>query len=106
MEQAAIRLGYKNYSFPRVMLAKLSAGGEISPHTDRRASHFIHKIHVPLITNPETIFRVGRQAKHLPAGEIIEVNNKRNHAVKNDGELDRIHFIFECYNMDDYGKPG
>ncbi len=105
MEQAAKSLGYKNYRFPRVMLARLPAGGEISPHTDRRASHFIHKIHVPLITNPETIFRVGQQAKHLPAGEIIEVNNKRNHAVKNDGEMDSIHFIFECYNIDDYGKP-
>ena len=106
MEQAAIRLGYKDYRFPRVMLAKLPAGGEISEHTDALSSHYIHKIHVPLITNPDTIFHVGGQARHLPVGEIIEVNNKRTHAVKNDGKQDRIHFIFECYNMSDYGKPG
>lgn len=106
MEQAAKSLGYKNYRFPRVMLAWLPAGGEISSHSDGIASHYIHKIHVPLITNPETIFHVGGQAKHLPVGEIVEVNNKRMHAVKNDGKQDRIHFIFECYNMDDYGKPG
>ena len=105
MEQAATSLGYENYRFPRVMLAKLHARGEISLHSDGAASHYVHKIHVPLITNSETIFHVGRQAKHLPAGEIFEVNNKRMHAVKNDGEQDRIHFIFECYNMDDYGKP-
>jgi len=37
-------------------------------------------------------------------GEIYEVNNKRVHAVRNDGEQDRIHLIFECYNVDDYGK--
>ncbi len=104
MEQAAKSLGYKNYCFPRAMFAWLPAGGEISRHSDGNASHYVHKIHVPLITNPDTIFHVGRQAKHLPEGEIIEVNNKRTHAVKNDGDQDRIHFIFECYNMDDYGK--
>jgi hypothetical protein len=104
MEQAAKGLGYKNYRFPRVMLARLPAGGEISGHSDGEASHYIHKIHVPLITNPETIFHVGFKSKHLQVGEIFEVNNKRIHSVANDGEADRIHFIFECYNMDDYGK--
>ena len=106
MEQAATRLGYKDYRFPRIMFARLPAGGKISPHTDGRASHYIHKIHVPLITNPETIFYVGDEARNLPVGEIVEVNNKRNHAVYNRGAEDRIHFIFECYNMDDYGRPG
>ena len=106
MKQAAKSLGYKNYRFPRAMLARLPAGGEISGHSDGGANHHIHKIHVPLITNSETIFHVGSQARHLPVGEIFEVNNKRFHAVRNDGELDRIHFIFECYNMDDYGKLG
>ena len=106
MEQAAESLGYQDYRFPRVMFARLPAGGEVSGHSDGEASHYIHKIHVPLITNPKTLFRVGQKEKHLPVGEIVEVNNKRNHAVRNDGECDRIHLIFECYNMDDYGKPG
>lgn len=104
MEQAATSLGYTDYRFPRVMLAKLPAGGEISIHTDSLASYFVHKIHVPLISNPDTIFQVGANAKHLPVGEIIEVNNKRVHAVKNDGDEDRIHLIFECYNVNDYGR--
>jgi hypothetical protein len=106
MEQAAKKLGYQDYRFPRVMLARLSAGGEVSGHSDVDASHYIHKIHVPLITNSDTIFRVGKKTKQLPIGEIFEVNNKRFHAVKNDGELHRIHLIFECYSMNDYGKPG
>jgi hypothetical protein len=104
MEQAANSLGYKDYRFPRAMFAWLPVGGEISIHSDGNASHYIHKIHVPLITNSDTIFHVGRQEKHLPEGEIIEVNNKRTHSVKNDGDQDRIHFIFECYSMADYGK--
>ena len=105
MEQAAAKLGYKEYRFPRVMLARVPAGGDISGHYDGEASHYIHKIHVPLITNDKALFRVGRREMHLPAGQIFEVNNKRIHAVKNDGTTDRIHLIFECYNIDDYGKP-
>jgi hypothetical protein len=105
MESAAGELGYKDYRFPRVMLARLPAGGEISEHTDRDASQYIHKIHVPLVTNPETRFRIGRHVMQMPVGEMIEVNNKRNHAVKNDGACDRIHLIFECYNVEDYNKP-
>ena len=77
-----------------------------SPAADGNANHYIHKILVPLISNAETSFQIGIQARHLPAGEIIEVNNKRTHSVSNDGDQDRIHFVFECYNMNDYGKPG
>ena len=104
MEQAAKGLGYKNYRFPRVMLARLPAGGEISTHIDREASSYSHKIHVPLITNPETRFSVGKEDVHLPAGDIVEVNNKRLHGAKNAGKNDRVHLIFECYNIEDYGK--
>jgi hypothetical protein len=104
MEQAARKLGYSDYRFPRVMFARLPAGGEISGHSDGEASHYIHKIHVPLITNRETLFRVGQQEIHMQVGEVFEVNNKRNHAARNDGSADRIHLIFECYNMADYGK--
>ena len=105
MEQAAKRLGYADYRFPRVMFARVPAGGDISGHYDGEASHYIHKIHVPLITNDKALFRVGRKERHLPAGEIVEVNNKRIHGVTNGGTTDRIHLIFECYNADDYGKP-
>jgi hypothetical protein len=104
MEQAAASLGYTDFRFPRAMLAKLPAGSKILPHTDGKASHYIHKIHVPLVTNAGTTFHVGDQAMHIPAGEMYEVNNKRVHAVENDGDFDRIHFIFECYNAEDYGK--
>jgi hypothetical protein len=104
MTQAAEGLGYDDYRFPRVMLARLPAGGEISGHSDGEASYYIHKIHVPLVTNERTMFRVGQREIHMPVGDIIEVNNKRNHGVRNDGDEDRIHLIFECYNVDDYGK--
>lgn len=104
MEQSAKQLGYAEYCFPRVMLARLKAGGKIHPHSDQTASHYIHKIHVPLETSPGTMFHVGDQVRNIKVGEVVEVNNKRVHAVDNDGDIDRIHLIFECYNMEDYGK--
>ena len=104
METAAKRLGYKDYRFPRVMLARLPAGGEISRHKDAMANNYVHKFHVPLITNPDTIFHVSTKSKNLLVGEIVEVNNKRGHAVYNKGKQDRVHLIFECYSMDDYNK--
>ena len=81
-------------------------GAEISPHSDVGASQYVHKIHVPLITNSETVLQVGERAEHLPVGEMFEINNKAVHSVINGGDEDRIHFIFECYNMNDYGKSG
>ena len=106
MEQAARRLGYNSYRFPRVMFARLPAGGEIAHHKDNAASHYVHKIHVPLVTNPATTFHVGEQARHLPVGEMVEINNKNIHAVQNGGSEDRIHLIFECYSTEYYGKVG
>ncbi|MEW6981785.1 aspartyl/asparaginyl beta-hydroxylase domain-containing protein [Colwelliaceae bacterium 6471] len=105
MHQAAQALGYKEYVFPRIMLARLPAGACIHPHIDNHASYYVHKIHVPLMTNPKTIFHVDDQEMHMEVGHIIEVNNKKGHAVYNDGDTDRIHLIFECYNKEDYGKP-
>lgn len=73
------------------MLAQLPAGGEISRHWGGDASHCIHEIHVPWITNLESIFHADGQSMHIPVGEIIESNNKRTQFVCNDGELDRVH---------------
>ena len=88
------------------MFAPMPACGDILPHKDDGTSYYIHKIHVPSITNPKSTFNIGQQAIHLPVGDIVEVNNRRKHSVTNEGELDRIHLIFECYNMDNYGKSG
>lgn len=104
MDPAAKALGYTEYSFPRVMLAKMPAGGTINPHVDVTDSYFIHKIHIPLTTNPQTIFTVDDKTMHMKVGKVIEVNNKRFHSVTNDGDSERIHLIFECYNINDYGK--
>ena len=101
MEQATRRYGYVRAVYPRVMLARLASGGEILPHMDNNpAAQWPHKIHVPLLTNPQVGFRIGDTIHHLPEGEAVEVNNLGLHAVRNDGSTDRIHLIFEYYDLD------
>jgi len=103
MEQATKPYGYARAIYPRVMLARMAPGGIIHPHVDANpAAKWPHKIHVPILTNPQVGFLVGDTVHHFPEGEAVEVNNLGRHAVRNDGTTDRIHLIFEYYDL---GQP-
>lgn len=93
--------GYARGAFPRVMLARMAPGGTIHPHRDENpAAKWPHKIHVPLTTNDEVAFYVDGVEYHFAEGEAVEVNNMGVHAVANRGHTDRIHLIFEYYDVD------
>ena len=101
LAQATKAYGYARGSFPRIMLARMAPGGVIHPHRDANpAAKWPHKIHIPLTTNRQTTFFVDGVGYHFPEGEAVEVNNMGVHAVKNDGATDRIHLIFEYYDLD------
>lgn len=86
--------------FVRVLLARLAAGGEITSHVDRMPSLMrSHRVHLPIVTNERVLFAVRGDIRHLRAGELWEINNRRSHAVRNPG-ADRIHAIL------DYVVPG
>lgn len=99
---AAVRpYGYARGLFPRVMLARMPAGGVIHPHIDANpAAKWPHKIHVPLTTNPGVVCGFGGAEHRFPVGEAVEVNNLGPHWVRNQGDSDRIHLIFEYYDPD------
>jgi hypothetical protein len=93
--------GYERGAFPRVMLARMAPGGEIEPHNDSNpAAQWPHKIHIPILTNPDVTFFVDDVAYHFAEGEAVEVNNMAVHAVTNRGTTDRIHLIFEYFDLD------
>ena len=98
---ATASYGYVRGDYPRVMLARMAPGGIIHPHCDQNpAAKWPHKIHVPLLTNPDVRFFVDPQSYHFHEGEAVEVNNMGLHAVENRGSTDRIHLIFEYYDVD------
>ena len=87
--------------FIRALLTRLGPGTEITQHIDDGYSlKRCHRIHVPLVTSQQTIFRVGETRLHMGEGEMWEINNRRLHAVTNGGDTARIHLIM------DYVQPG
>ena len=103
MDAAVASYGFRKPVFAKAMLARLEAGQRIDPHTDGAGSNErCHKIHVPLVTNPQALFFVDGENRHLEAGRAYEVNNIVPHGAVNGGDKDRVHFIFEVF---DAGLP-
>jgi hypothetical protein len=101
LAQVSREYGYARGAFPRVMLARMAPGGVIRPHRDANpAAKWPHKVHVPLLTNPSVRFLVEGVPYYFAEGEAVEVNNMAVHAVENAGESDRIHLIFEYFDLD------
>ncbi len=80
----------------RMMAAKLKPGGEIALHADTHPSFGIgHRIHVPLKTNDAVEFLLDGQHVSMQAFHAYEIDNRRKHAVRNAGDDDRVHLIFD-----------
>lgn len=84
--------------FVRIVLARLEEKGEIPKHNDTGESlMYVHRVHCPLITNGECEFLVGKTVRVLPMGGLVEINNRRVHAVRNNGDQKRVHLIADYY---------
>lgn len=95
--QGADGAGY----FIRLLIVRLAAGSQIATHRDHGPSlSRAHRIHFPIVTNAQTEFAVEGVVKHLAAGDLWEINNRKLHAVRNMGLEDRIHVAI------DYVVPG
>jgi hypothetical protein len=82
----------------RALLVKLTKKTDIPTHVDTANETFkvSRRIHIPIITNPDCIFTVGKNALNMKEGEIWEMNNdKQEHSVVNNGDEDRIHLIID-----------
>lgn len=87
--------------FVRIILTRLIPGAPINPHRDHRDSIVrSHRNHVAITTNKLVEFWIDGETKHLPPGEIWEINNRRKHAVRNLSDQTRVHLIL------DYVVPG
>jgi hypothetical protein len=87
--------------FVRVILTRLGAGETIGSHRDHGPSLArAHRMHLAIETNPQAEFGIAGHIRHLPPGEIWEINNRKVHGVRNQGDAARIHLIL------DYVVPG
>ena len=93
-------LGRDGY-FIRIILTRLKPGSNIEPHRDGGYSMLrSHRYHLALTTNNLVEFEIAGETQHFAAGEIWEINNREQHAVRNLSDESRIHVIL------DYVVPG
>ena len=96
-------------SFQRVRLMRLEpGGGELTRHSDitdpeaGTADGKLARLHIPLITNPQVLFRqwtlAGRQVEaNMGPGELWYLDTRKPHKAGNYGTSPRIHLVVDAY---------
>ncbi len=82
----------------RLLLAELAPHGKIAPHRDGGAGTvLVHRLHVPVLTDPEVKFYIDEIPHMLEAGVAYEFDNTRRHAVENESDRPRIHLMCDIH---------
>ena len=93
---------HRDRIYSKVMLARLLPRQEIDRHVDGAGANlYTHKVHVPLVSDPQVQFLIEDDVRHLEVGRAYEVNNIVRHGVRNPTDTHRIHLIFEHYDASD-----
>lgn len=73
----------------RLQLARMAPGGKILKHSDKGGwATGLHRIHIPIITNPDVQFLMMADAEgnfvplHLAPGDVFEINNVIPHQAR------------------------
>lgn len=81
-----------------VRFMALEAGGVIHEHRDAGASldDGLTRLHIPVRTSPEVLFRVEGQEVHFSAGDTWYLNASCLHGVTNGSTRARVHLMLDC----------
>ena len=73
----------------RLQLARMAPGGKILKHSDKGGwATGLHRIHIPIVTNPEVQFLMMADAEgnfvplHVAPGDVFEINNVIPHQAR------------------------
>lgn len=79
-----------------MMLARLSAGGEISRHKDLHPFFgWARRIHVPLYVPEGCVFECAGVQVPTVRGQVFELSNRDPHSVVNASDEARFHFVLD-----------
>lgn len=92
-----ISLTYGKGGSNNLQYSLLSPGGKINPHVDEgEIFEESYRIHLPLVTNPDVKFIIDGKENHFKEGELVEINNQKEHCVYNNHKTEsRIHLILD-----------
>jgi hypothetical protein len=89
---------FYNFDEHAAFLAKLEPYGKIHMHQD--GGEFleqIHRIHIPIKTNPNCFYIVENVSVNMQIGNIYEIDNMRVHGVENKCDDYRVHLVVNLY---------
>jgi len=73
----------------------INPGDYVPPHTDTCGPEWIARVHVPIVSNTKSWFKVGGQKVRMEVGSAYRFNPSKPHSLGNDGEASRIHLMFD-----------
>ncbi len=81
-----------------VRLMALAPGACIKEHRDAGAAFEdgVARLHVPVVTAPEVVFRIDGEAVHFSQGDTWYLNASCQHGVKNGSARTRVHLMLDC----------
>ena len=80
----------------RAKIVNLPPGGRVYPHIDRGEYYrYRDRYHLVLRSPHGSWLRAGDETVRMAEGELWWFDNKEMHEAMNDGDADRIHFIFD-----------
>lgn len=81
-----------------IRLMALQAGGVILEHRDSKASleDGVTRLHIPVQTAPEVLFRIEGETVHFSAGHAWYLNASCLHGVENRSSQARVHLMIDC----------
>lgn len=77
------------------MLSVVMPGHSIHPHRDLQPPRWRCRVHVPLLSNEQSLFVSGGVAHMLIPGMAYAVDTRVEHSVTNDGHTPRLHFMWD-----------
>lgn len=97
-----------SHDFQRVRLMRLSPGGELTRHSDitdpeaGTADGKICRLHIPLTTSPQCLFRswnvAGAERRiHFAERALCYLDTRKPHAVINPAKEERIHLVIDAF---------
>ena len=92
---AAIRPHFPDCDIMKVQLAELPPGQVIEEHRDAGVLALIHRLHVPLVTDPKVRFTIAGGDYFLARDILYDLNNVVMHAVVNASEVMRVHLLVD-----------
>jgi len=93
----------KYYTFNKlaVFISRLHPKSQIGEHHDGGLFlELCHRVHVPLKTNPDVHYYIEKVPYYWEKGTIFEFNNLLSHSVDNTSDEERIHIVFNLYNLE------